>query len=163
MIHRYKAIVLLLMAADLLCVRPLFLTNYFDMNIGCTRKCGLSGLVPDLLTRPLLLIILFLPCLRIWIHRFQGFIFSQKLRPLHVIMMNSTRPHGDGSFGGPKISLFRLVLCISSVSWWLGCKLIYPFFLMHLAEVSAAKYAKYYLHTANPMSGLIVALRIMRE
>ena len=71
MIHRYKAIVLLLMTADLLSVRPLILTNYFHMNFWCTRNCGLCGLGPHLLGRwPLLIIVLSPPSLRIWINRF---------------------------------------------------------------------------------------------
>jgi len=158
MIHRYKAIVLLLIAADLVSLRPLFLANYFQMNIWCTRKCGLGSLAPtNLQARPLVLIILFAPGVHMGIFRFRMFIFHQKLRPLHVIMINSTRPHGNALSVGIT-SLLRLVFCISSVSLGLGCKLIYLFFLMHLAEVSAAQDAEYYLHAADPLGRLVMCL-----
>lgn len=165
MIHRYKAIVLLLIAADLLSVRPLFLANYFQMNIWCARKCGLGGLAPtNLQARPLVLIILFAPGIHMGIFRFQRFIFDQKLRPLQVIMINSAWPHGHALSVGITTILLRLAFCISSVSnLGLGCELIYLFFLMHLAEVSAAQDAEYYLHAVDPLRRLVMCLNFCKR
>jgi len=110
MIHRYKAIVLLLIAADLVSLRPLFLANYFQMNIWCTGKCGLGDLIPtNLLARPLVFIILFAPDVHMRIFRFRRLIFSQKFRLLHVITINCTRTHGGGPSGVPRIALLSLV------------------------------------------------------
>ena len=110
MIHRYKAIVLLLIAADLVSVRPLFLANYFQMNIWCARKCGFGGLIAtNLQARPLVFLILFAPGVHMRIFRFRRLIFSQKFRPLHVITINCTRPHGGGPSGVPRIALLSLV------------------------------------------------------
>ena len=79
-------------------------------------------------------------------------------------MIDSTRPHGHSSFScGPSITLFRPVLRIIPVSFRLRRKLIYLIFLMHLAEVSAAKYAKYYFDAADPLGRLELILKIMNE
>ena len=78
MIHRYKAIVLFLIAADLVSVRPLFLANYFQMNIWCARKCGFGGLIAsNLHARPLVFLILFALGVHMRIFRLQRVIFDQ--------------------------------------------------------------------------------------
>ena len=109
----------------------------------------------------MVLIIYFAPGVNMGIFWLKRVIFDQKLRPLQVIMINSTRSHDQALSVGITI-LLRLAFCISSVSLGLGRELIYLFFLMHLAEVTAAQHAEYYFHAADPLGRLVISLNIIK-